>query len=108
MRTETVQGDSLSRPDTVSASKASGPSSVTAVTVKTQIKDGVQPPRSCSRCLWPAELLNARPVEGGRIAEVAVVQLGDINFHRVRQFYKALGLLSVTVLLSQSLIIRVH
>lgn len=39
-----VQGDSLSRPDTVSASKASGPSSVTAVTLKTQIKGGVQPP----------------------------------------------------------------
>lgn len=64
-------------------------------------------PRSCSSFLWPAELLNARLVEGGRIAEVAVVQLGDINFHRVWQLYKALSLLFVTALLSQSLIIRV-
>lgn len=35
------RGGSLSRPDTVSTSKAARPSSVTAVTLKTQIKDGI-------------------------------------------------------------------
>lgn len=37
-------GDSLSHPDTVLALKATDPSSVSAMTLKTQIKDRVQPP----------------------------------------------------------------
>lgn len=67
VRTEVVRATHfLSRSDTVSTSKAAGPSSVTAGTLKTQIKDSPPPHPLAAAAFGPLSPLNVR-VEGGRM-----------------------------------------
>lgn len=97
------QGDSLCLPETVSVSKAARPLSVTAMTLKTQIKGEVQPPVTAVAFV-PNLLLNAK-MEGGRTADEfrqcwVLISSGDINCHCIWHVYKA-GLFHLSLLLSQ-------